>query len=356
MAKASKTVLLASDGRTNVQIDALAKRLNQVCKHLKFESHPTPIDLIDATISNPETYKKIKAATDPLLARHSFIAIATERPYNNNYFSDANDRVVIFSFWGWSSLTNLPMNNGMVGFIDGLLASDLDADEMRHDDNTGCVYDFLWDKRGIDARLRSSVICRDCFGRLQKRASESPLAELAFFDCTVAEGYEDLITILDEVSQASKREVDILTRWQTKAGVPQDFDVFLCHNSNDKPSVRDLYKGLISRGLSPWFDEEHLRPGIPWQRELEDTIPRINAAAVVVGPNGQGPWQEVELAAFLREFVNRGCAVIPVLLKDAADAPKLPLFLQSFTWVDFRKTEPDPWRRLVWGITGKKPI
>lgn len=136
---------------------------------------------------------------------------------------------------------------------------------------------------------------------------------------------------------------------------PGEFDVFLCHNSEDKESVRLLYRELRERGLNPWFDEEHLRPGVPWQRELEATISKIRSVAVVVGPKGRGPWQDLESQGFLREFVKRGCPVIPVLLKEAGAAPELPLFLSLFTWVDFRKTQPDPWERLVWGITGCKP-
>jgi len=354
MSKAARTILLATDGLTNVQVDALAKRLSQVCKHLQFKSHSAPIDLGKGPVSNPSTYARIRSTVVPLHDRHSLILIATELPYDNNYFWDSDNSTVIVSFSGWSSLTNLPKNNGMVGFLDSILAQQL-SQTTRHDENTGCVYDFLWDKRGIDARLRSGVMCRECFAAVKERARTQPTERLTSFDCTVAEGLEDLTAILDEVSQASKREVDVLTRWETKAGVPQDFDVFLCHNSHDKASVRTLYRGLMHRHLAPWFDEEHLRPGIPWQRELEATIPRIKAAVVVVGPHGQGPWQEVELEAFLREFVKRGCPVIPVLLEDAGATPGLPLFLQAFTWVDFRKPEPDPWNRLVWGITGTKP-
>jgi hypothetical protein len=137
--------------------------------------------------------------------------------------------------------------------------------------------------------------------------------------------------------------------------VRSSYDVFLCHNSEDKDSVRLLYQELRGRGLNPWFDEEHLRPGAPWQRELEATIPQIRSVAVVVGPQGQGPWQNLELQAFLQEFIKRECPVIPVLLKEVGEAPKLPLFLGMFTWVDFRNTQPDPWVQLVWGITGRKP-
>ena len=80
----------------------------------------------------------------------------------------------------------------------------------------------------------------------------------------------------------------------------------------------------------------------------------IKSAAVFVGKNGIGPWQQEELTAFLREFLNRRCPVIPVILPDAATKPRLPIFLNSKTWVDFRKDDPDPMEQLIWGITGNK--
>ena len=132
------------------------------------------------------------------------------------------------------------------------------------------------------------------------------------------------------------------------------FDVFLCHNSQDKPVIRQIGNELATRGLRPWLDEVELRPGLPWQDALEQQIGEINAAAVFVGKNGIGPWQDAELKAFIREFVSRKCPVIPVLLKNAPKKPVLPVFLRGMTWVDFRKTEPDPMRQLIWGITGKK--
>jgi hypothetical protein len=102
------------------------------------------------------------------------------------------------------------------------------------------------------------------------------------------------------------------------------------------------------------LDEWELRPGLPWQRSLEAQIENIKAAAVFVGANGIGPWQHMEIEAFLREFVNRGCPIIPVILPDTLKEPSLPRFLAGMTWVDFRKQFPDPMERLVWGITGKR--
>jgi TIR domain len=133
-----------------------------------------------------------------------------------------------------------------------------------------------------------------------------------------------------------------------------NFDVFLCHNSKDKPVVKQVGEYLKVRGILSWLDEWELRPGLPWQPILESQIERIKTAAVFVGEDGIGPWQEQEVAAFLREFVHRGCPVIPVLLENASAEPTLPLFLRSFTWIDFRKQDPDPWKQLLWGITGVK--
>ncbi|MGZ3609991.1 MAG: WD40 domain-containing protein [Ktedonobacteraceae bacterium] len=133
-----------------------------------------------------------------------------------------------------------------------------------------------------------------------------------------------------------------------------DFDVFLCHHGIDKSDVKKVGEKLKEQGILPWLDEWELRPGISWQRLLEERIEQIKSAAVFVGKNGIGPWQQLELEAFLREFVNRGSPVIPVLLSDTPDEPQLPLFLKGMTWVDFRKQEPDPMRQLIWGITGER--
>jgi hypothetical protein len=51
---------------------------------------------------------------------------------------------------------------------------------------------------------------------------------------------------------------------------------------------------------------------------------------------------------------RRGCPVIPVILADAPGQPQLPIFLRGMTWVDFRKSDPDPMKRLIWGVTDKK--
>ena len=137
------------------------------------------------------------------------------------------------------------------------------------------------------------------------------------------------------------------------------FDVFLCHNSEDKEAVIKIAEQLKDEyNIEPWLDEWELRPGFPWQQELEKQIAHIKSAAVFVGNSGIGPWQEDEINAFLREFKQRQCPVIPVLLPDAPQKPILPVFLRGITWVDFRqqmRVYIAPMDKLVWGITGNKP-
>lgn len=164
---------------------------------------------------------------------------------------------------------------------------------------------------------------------------------------------ESLKTIPNQSSQAIPTTIEPAQILQNKR-VQGTFDVFLCHNSADKPSVKKIGEHLKESGLLPWLDEWELPPGKPWQELLEAQIGSIQSVAVFVGPDGIGPWQNMEMRAFLSEFVDRKIPVIPVLLPDCEDAPSLPIFLRTLTWVDFRKDDPDPFQRLVWGITQQK--
>jgi hypothetical protein len=133
------------------------------------------------------------------------------------------------------------------------------------------------------------------------------------------------------------------------------FDVFLCHNGDDKPEIRNITRQLADNAINPWLDEDQIRPGTSWQTALGEQIQNIKSAAVFVGESGVGPWQEQEIQALLSQFVKRKCPVIPVVLPSANETPKLPWTLQNLHWVDFRVANPDPLEQLIWGITGKKP-
>ena len=114
----------------------------------------------------------------------------------------------------------------------------------------------------------------------------------------------------------------------------QKFDVFLCHNSEDKAAVIEIAEQLRRRGLKPWLDVWELQPGAIWQFALEQQIESIGAVAVFAGQKGMGPWQSEEVYAFLQEFIRRKCPVIPVMLTETLTQPRLPIFLKNRHWVD----------------------
>ncbi len=84
-----------------------------------------------------------------------------------------------------------------------------------------------------------------------------------------------------------------------------------------------------ARGILPWFDIL-ARAGKLRRRQQEEQIEKIPAAAVFVGQHAVADWQVRQMYSFLEQFVERECAVIPVLLPDAPQKPKLPVFLANF--------------------------
>jgi hypothetical protein len=186
-----------------------------------------------------------------------------------------------------------------------------------------------------------SMICGLCETRVYFQAEQTKESSSAF------------ILAMDRMADVQRDRSAIASSLQGKRGIGE-FDVFLCHNNQDKSQVKEVGEKLKERGILPWLDEWELRPGLPWQRLLEQEIEKIKSAAVFVGKEGIGPWQQMELEAFLLRFVRQGHPVIPVLLPGAPAEPKLPTFLENMTWVDFRRKEPDSMGQLLWGITGER--
>ncbi|MEW5940559.1 MAG: toll/interleukin-1 receptor domain-containing protein [Chloroflexota bacterium] len=62
--------------------------------------------------------------------------------------------------------------------------------------------------------------------------------------------------------------------------------VFLCHASQDKPVVRELYQRLLAEGwIDPWLDEEKLLPGQDWDMEIEKAVESADAVIVCLSNN-----------------------------------------------------------------------
>ena len=135
------------------------------------------------------------------------------------------------------------------------------------------------------------------------------------------------------------------------------FDVFLCHNSKEKSQVEQIREQLRTRGIYAWLDQYDFEPFRPWQKQLEEIMPRIKAAAIFLGSSGVGPWHNMEMRGFLQEFVERDLRIGLVILPGCPDEliQQVPRFLKDFHYVDFRQIRPHPMGQLIWGITGNRP-
>ena len=136
-----------------------------------------------------------------------------------------------------------------------------------------------------------------------------------------------------------------------------DFDVFLAHNSLDKPQVEAVARKLQQRGIKYWLDKEQIPPGRWFQDVIQQAIPNVKSAAIFIGVNALGKWQKVELRSFISRCVEADIPVIPVLLPNVDNIPENLLFLKELNWVKFAQTidEKEALDNLEWGITGKKP-
>ena len=169
---------------------------------------------------------------------------------------------------------------------------------------------------------------------------------------------QSIVNIAEQITHQQQRILsDTAQRSASpdESGTRYDFDVYLCYDSKNRSAVEAIGEKLKANGISPWFDEWEIAPGMRLHHVLEEQLSHIKSVAVFIGKEGIGPWQNREQRAILREFVEKNHPVIPILLPECDKRePELPAFLKSTTWVDFRQKNPDPLQRLIWSIIGKK--
>lgn len=106
---------------------------------------------------------------------------------------------------------------------------------------------------------------------------------------------------LQKLLSSLKSHLSYLPRLHAK----EIFDVFLCHNNEDKSEIHRIADDLRKQGIKPWLDEWEIQPGTVWQKALEEQITSIKSCAIFVGKSGIGAWQNEEIRAFLNEFAAR---------------------------------------------------
>jgi TIR domain len=138
--------------------------------------------------------------------------------------------------------------------------------------------------------------------------------------------------------------------------------LFMSHSGPDTEAARTLKRRIEAapvareRGLRVWFDKDDLRPGEPWQPQLEDAIKRrATAFAVYVGARGVINWVEAEVRLGLsRATVGNGqhFPFIPILASGVKGSDSLPGFAQQFQGVRDVETNADEFQKLIAAVLG----
>ncbi|MDR2592152.1 MAG: hypothetical protein LBC59_05030 [Chitinispirillales bacterium] len=192
-------ILLLIDTIPEINREKLNTFLSSNCKFIKFTIYEKPFSIDHNVISKPDSFNRIYGSYGKEFEGFDRVFCFTDLPYNDNYFFHKHNKLLIFSFASWGLLTNLPKTNGLIYFIVDCLSKAIDTTKFRHYEITGCIYDFLRDKKGIDAGMRQARLCLTCLKRVTDLIA----------DVNTQRIFEDIKILMDLLSLSSKWDRDI---------------------------------------------------------------------------------------------------------------------------------------------------
>ncbi|MCZ6863935.1 MAG: TIR domain-containing protein [Alphaproteobacteria bacterium] len=131
-------------------------------------------------------------------------------------------------------------------------------------------------------------------------------------------------------------------------------DVFLAHNSADKPLIEELWQEFRNRKFEVFYDDEDM----PADRLTNDVIEEKIAEALVVvlcwGEQGEGPVHRLEIDQAFNRFMHEGKSIVTVLLPGAKDVR--PQRFRGFPAIIFKNAmhETKPLRKIENAINGQR--
>lgn len=111
--------------------------------------------------------------------------------------------------------------------------------------------------------------------------------------------------------------------------------VFLCHSSNDKPAVRDLFSRLRSDSIDPWLDEQKLLPGQDWNLEITKAVHASDVVLVCLSHGSVSKagyiQKEIKYALDVADEQPEGTIfIVPLKLEEC----EIPERLRLWQWVN----------------------
>ena len=141
----------------------------------------------------------------------------------------------------------------------------------------------------------------------------------------------------------SRQALVIITEEKSLMTTNRPLRVFLCHSSNDKPAVRELYQKLRAEAwIQPWLDEEELYPGQDWNMEIEKAVEAADAIIVCLTKNSinkEGYVQrELRIVLDFADYKPEGTIyILPVRLEECEP----PRRLRAWQYADYFEGQRD---------------
>lgn len=136
--------------------------------------------------------------------------------------------------------------------------------------------------------------------------------------------------------------------------------LFLCHNSIDKPIIRDVAEAVeLEYGVQNFLDVYSIPAGAEFIPYIEKELSQCSGCAIFLGGSGWGPthlWEADRAVARYRQ--DQDFKIIPVALpgitQGAMDRLAGGSVFRNLNWVDFTKSprDPDNVRKLYGALTG----
>lgn len=113
--------------------------------------------------------------------------------------------------------------------------------------------------------------------------------------------------------------------------------VFLCHSSQDKPIVRELYQRLNAEGwIDPWLDQEKILGGQNWDMEIEKVVEASDAVIVCLSSRfiTKEGYVQKEIQFSLRTALEKPegtTFILPLRLDDC----EIPISIKNWQYADY---------------------
>ncbi|MBS0264910.1 MAG: TIR domain-containing protein, partial [Planctomycetes bacterium] len=125
---------------------------------------------------------------------------------------------------------------------------------------------------------------------------------------------------------------------------PFEFDLFLSHSNQDKPTMRKLAKKLAKDGIRVWLDEDVIQPGDSIPLAIKNGLRASRVLAICWSKSyAASEWGQFEANTFMfRDPNNRDRRFVPVLLDDH----EIEETLRQYLAIDYNQESEAAYERL----------